>query len=306
MKTANFSHLIALLLLGAIWGASFVFIKLALESYTPATVVALRIAGSAVLLFLVLRQRGLALPTARRDWGNLLVASMVSMVLPFLLITWGEQYINSGLAAILIAMTPLFTLLIALLWTHEERLGLLRTLGVVIGFTGVIIAVNIRHFDLSSATSWGQLAVLVAAFCYAAGAIYARRVFRGMPALVTATGTMITGALSITPIALLMDGLPTLHPTGVALFGVLGLTFLSTSIAYILYYWILEHIGSARTTMVTYLVPVFALLYGWLWLQEHIGVEAIIGLGLVLTGIMLANGATPFRRRPVTQPLTRA
>lgn len=294
----TFAPIAALLLLGAIWGASFVFIKLGLESYAPATIVALRIAGSALVLLVVLRQRGLALPHSRVAWGNLLIVSLISMVLPFLLITWGEQYIPSSLAAILISTTPIFTLLLALLWTHQERLSLVRSLGVGLGFLGVITAVGIQDFNLTSASTQGELAVLGAAACYAIGGIYARRAFRGIPALVSATGTMLTGALAITPLALLLDGLPTLAPTSAALIGILGLTFLSTAIAYILYYWILEHTGAARTAMVTYLVPIFALLYGWLWLHETIRLTTLLGLALVLTGIMVANGLLRWKRRP--------
>jgi drug/metabolite transporter (DMT)-like permease len=230
----------------------------------------------------------------------MVLVGVVGMVSPFLLITWGEQYINSGLAAILVATTPLFTLLLAALWTHDERLGLVQTLGVLLGFTGVAVAMNVLHLDFSSGGTQGRFAVLGAAFCYGIVAIYGRRAFRGMPALVPATGTMIGGALCITPLALLLDGLPTFAPSGRALVGVSGLALLSTAMAYILYYWILARLGSARTTMVTYLIPIFALLFGWLWLHEPIGAHTLPGLALVLSGIMIANGVRPWKRRMVT------
>jgi drug/metabolite transporter (DMT)-like permease len=223
------------------------------------------------------------------------------MVMPFSLIGWGEQYINSGLAAILVATTPLFTLLLAYLWTQEERLRPLQTLGVGLGFLGVAVAMNVLQLELTSSSTLGRLAVLGAAFCYAFVAIYGRRAFRGMPAMVPATGTMIGGTFCIVPLALLLDGLPTLTPTSKALTGVLGLTLLSTATAYILYYWILARLGSARTTMVTYLIPIFALLFGWLWLGETIGLHTVVGLMLVLLGIMVANGG-PVRRQ--TAPST--
>ncbi len=291
------STLAVLLMLGIIWGASFVFIKLGLESYAPATIVALRLSGAAVVLSLVLRRQGHRLPTAWRPWRDMVLVGLIGMVIPFALIAWGEQYINSGLAAILIATTPLFTLLLAFLWTHEERLGILRTLGVLLGFLGVAVAVEIQQIDPFSASVQGQAAVLLAASCYAFVAIYSRRAFRGMHPMIPATGTMIGGALCIVPAALLLDGLPTSTPAGAALAGVLGLTLLSTAAAYILYYWLLERLGSSRTAMVTYLVPIFALLLGWLWLHEEIGPHTLLGLSLVLAGILIANSA-PARQQP--------
>lgn len=277
------------MLLGAVWGASFLFIKLSLESFAPATIVALRIAGGAVLLNLVLYQQGHQLPITLRAWIDMFLVGIVGMVIPFFLIGWGEQHISSSLAAILVATTPLFTLLIVYLWTREESLGLLRTTGVLLGFVGVGVALQIYQLDLASASTQGQFAVLGASLCYGVSATYARQVFRGMPAMVPAAGTMIGGALCITPVSLLIDGVPTFTPTSTALVGIVGLTLLSTVMAYILYYWTLERIGPARTTMVTYLIPIFALVYGWLWLRESIGVHTLLGLVLVLAGIMVAN-----------------
>jgi drug/metabolite transporter (DMT)-like permease len=294
-------NLLALILLAAIWGSSFPFIKLGLDSFAPATIVALRLLGGALILTSVLYLQGHRLPTTPRAWRDMVLVGCVGMVSPFLLITWGEQYINSGLAAILVATTPLFTLLLAALWTHEERLSLGQTSGVLLGFTGVAVAMNVLHLDPTSGSTQGRFAVLGAAFCYGIVAIYGRRAFRGMPALVPATGTMIGGALCITPLALLLDGLPTLAPSRQALVGVAGLALLSTAMAYILYYWILARLGSARTTMVTYLIPLFALLFGWLWLNEPVGTHTLPGLTLVLLGIMIANGV-PFWKGRAAAP----
>ncbi len=288
--------LIALFFLGAIWGASFPFIKMGLESFGPMTIVALRLGGGALLLSLVLRYQGQHFPAERRVLADMLLVGAVGMALPFSLIGWGEQYINSGLAAILIAVTPLFTLLLAYVWTREERLDMVRSLGVVLGFLGVAVAVDITDINVFSASVQAQIAVLLAAVCYAFVTIYGRRAFRGLPALVSANGTMLGGALCITPLALLVEGWPTLSPDVGALTGVVGLTVLSTALAYILFYWTLERIGSARTSMVTYLVPMFALVFGWLWLGETIGLHTVLGLALVIAGIMIANRVSFWRR----------
>jgi drug/metabolite transporter (DMT)-like permease len=297
---ATLSSLCALVVLGAIWGGSFVFIKLGLESFDPATIVAMRLGGGALVLYLALRYQGHQLPTTLRIWRDLALVGVLGMVLPFFLITWGEQHISSGLAAILVATTPLFTLLLALLLTQDERLGMVPALGVLLGFAGVAVAVDVLELDSASAGARGQLAVLGAALCYSFAALFGRRAFRGMPALVPATGTMIGGSVVIVPLALLLDGPPTLAPTGMALLGVLALTLLSTAFAYILYYWVLARIGSSRTTMVTYLVPIFALLLGWLLLNEQIGLHTLLGLLLVLSGVMLANGTLRWPRRSAT------
>lgn len=299
MRLAN---LVVLVLLGAIWGASFLFIKLGLESFPPATLVALRLAGGALVLVLAMLAQGHRFPAARRAWGDMLLVGVVGMVVPFVLISWGEQHISSGLAAILVATTPLFTLLLAFVWTRDEHLGLLRSLGVLLGFVGVALAVQVQQLSLFSSSAYGLLAVLGAALCYGFAAIYGRRAFHGLPPIVPAAGTMSGGLLCIVPVALLVDGLPAAWPTGSALVGVLGLAFLSTACAYILYYWILGRIGSSRTTMVTYLVPIFALVFGWLWLDEHITVYTIAGLLLVLAGIMIANGALSWRRQAAAVP----
>jgi drug/metabolite transporter (DMT)-like permease len=184
----------------------------------------------------------------------------------------------------------LFSVLVAYFWTREERLSGLRLLGVALGFAGVVVAVGVEELDLARADTQAQLAVLVAAACYAVAGIYGRRAFRGMPALVPATGQMLTGALLITPYALVMRGIPAPLPSALALWSVVALAVFGTAMAYILLYWLMERIGATRTSMVTYLLPPFALVYGALFLQERIAFNAVLGLGLVIVGILLANG----------------
>lgn len=292
-----------LIVLGAIWGASFLFIKIGLESYGPLTLVVFRLLGAGAILYLVMRAQGHRLPTTRARWRDMLVIGLFGLVLPFSLIGWGEQYIASSLAAILISTTPLFTLLLVTLVTHDEGFDLMRLLGVLVGFSGVLVAVGVGSGSLAFTNLLALLAVSGASLCYATSAIFARRAFQGVPPIVTATGTMIAGTAMVLPVAVLVEGLPTLAPTPPALIGVLGLTLLSTALAYILYYWLLGRVGASRTTMVTYLVPTFALFYGWFWLQEPIGWHTVLGLGLVITGIMLANRVF-YRPRP--QPATAA
>jgi drug/metabolite transporter (DMT)-like permease len=297
----------ALLLLGAVWGASFVFIKVGVAEIAPQLLVALRLSVATLVLLAVLYARGLRLPARARTWVDFLFTGVVGLVFPYLLITWGEQHIDSSMAAILNATTPLFSMLLAYFWTREEQLGGLRLLGVVIGFVGVIVAVGIAELNLRSADTQAHLAVLVAALCYAITGIYSRRAFRGMSPLVPATGQMLAGALVIAPIALAVDGIPAL-PSPLALGAVLALAVFGTALAYILLYWLLDRLGATRTSMVTYLLPPFALLYGALLLGEPVSAGAVAGLGLVIAGILLANGVInwPFKKLPAQiEPLKR-
>jgi len=279
----------ALLLLGAVWGASFLFIKVGVSEIAPHMLVALRLMIAAILLLAVLSMRGLRLPSRLRTWGDFLFTGVVGLVMPYLLITWGEQHIASGMAAILNATTPLFSVLLAYFWTREEQLSGPRLLGVALGFVRVVVAVGVGNLSLSSADTQAHLAVLLAALCYAITGIYSRRAFRGMSPLVPATGQMLAGALVIAPIALALRGIP-VAPSPLAIGSLLALALFGTAIAYILLYWLLDRLGGTRTSMVTYLLPPFALFYGALFLREAITLDALLGLGLVVAGILLTNG----------------
>ena len=293
-------HLGALLLLGAVWGASFLFIKIGVAEMPPETFVAIRLVVAALTLLGVLYARGQRMPIRLRVWGDLLFVGIVGTIFPYLLIAWGEVYIPSGTASILNATTPFFSVLLAYVWTHEERLNGLKLLGVAVGFAGVTVAIGIKDLSLTSAGTLGHLAVLGAALCYALTLIYGRRAFRGMPPLVPAAGQMITGALVLTPLSLALHGVPAL-PSPLALGALLALSVFGTAFAYILYYWLLEHIGATRTSMVTYLTPPFALVYGVFFLREPITGGALLGLGLVIAGILLSNGVI---RRPMNRRTT--
>lgn len=286
----NLKYLGILLLLGAVWGASFLFIKLGVREMPPETLVALRLVVASLALLVVLYARGLRLPARPRVWLDFLFLGTVGLIVPYILITWSEQSIPSGMAAILNATTPLSSVLLAYVWTREEKLSGLRLLGVLVGFAGVVVAVGVEDLSLASADTQAELAVLVAAACYAWAGIYGRRAFRGVPAMIPATGQMLAGALIAAPLALVLRGIPAPLPSATALGAVLALALFGTAAAYILLYWLMERIGATRTSMVTYLLPPFALVYGALFLREAITLDALLGLGLVVIGILLANG----------------
>ncbi len=295
-------YLGVLLLLGALWGASFLFIKIGVAEMPPDTLVALRLMIGALILLVALYVSGQRLPLGWSVWRDFAFIGFIGLIMPFTLITWGEQSIPSGMAAILNGITPLFSALIAYLWMRSEHLSGLKLLGVMLGFVGVIVAVGITQFSLHSASTQAQLAVLLAAACYGLSGVYSRKAFKGMPALVPATGQLVAGALMLTPVALLRSGIPNPLPSFGALAAVLALGVFGTAVAYIMLYWLIERIGATRTSMVTYLVAPFGLMYGAVFLNELISPNTLFGLGLVVVGILLANGViAPRARRSVVE-----
>lgn len=301
-------YLSVLLLLGAVWGASFLFIKISVAELPAETLVAVRLVIAATILIAVLYAGGQRLPTRPGTWAKLTFLGIIGLVFPYLLITWSEQSIPSGMAAILNATTPLFSVLLAYGWTREERLSGQKLLGVAVGFAGVVMAVG--GASIWSSGSWTSLrphlGVLLAACCYAVAGIYGRRAFHGVSPLIPATGQLIAGAVAITPVALMLHGVPAQLPSAHVIGAVLALAIFGTALAYVLLYWLMERIDATRTSMVTYLLPPFALVYGALFLSEPIHINAIGGLALVVAGILLANSrgarSQDARVQPARQP----
>ena len=288
-------YLAVLFLLGALWGSSFMFIKIAGAEMPPEGLVAARLILGATVLLAVLYGSGQRLPTGWRIWRDFAVTGIIGLILPFTLITWGELSIPSSMAAILNGTTPLFSLLIAYFWLRNEQMTGLRLLGVLLGFVGVLIAVGVEQVALGGVGVQAQLAVLLAAAFYGLSGVYARKAFQGLPALVPATGQLLSGAVLLTPVALLRHGLPSRLPSLPAIAALVALAVVGTAIAYILLYWLIERVGSTRASMVTYLIAPLGLFYGSLFLGEHVAPSAIFGLGLVVIGILLANNVLRLR-----------
>ncbi|MDP9371816.1 MAG: EamA family transporter [Chloroflexota bacterium] len=292
MRLRQFS---VLLLLGAIWGSAYLFIELALGAFRPAVLVAVRLVIAAACLLAALYARGLRLPAGPGTWGALLLAAVIGVDAPFLLIAWGQQAISSGMTGILTATTPLFTLPLAALWTRAERPRAPQLAGVALGFVGVLVAVGVAEVRPDGAATGAYLAVLGASLCYAVAGIYGRHAFRGLPTLVPAAGQVLCAALTMVPVALLVDGLPAARPSAGALGAVLALAIPGTAGGYILFYWLLERTGATRTSMVTYIIAPLALVFGALFLGEPLAPHVILGLALVIGGIALANGVVGAR-----------
>ncbi len=281
-----------LLALSVLWGASFFFNAVALTELPPATVVALRTLSGGLLLYLAMRAAGGSLPVEKAAWGAFLVMGLLNNVLPFTLIAWGQSTIPSGLASILNATTPFFTVVAANYLTRDEPITPTRIAGVVIGFTGVVIMIGADALAEATNHLLAELAILGAALCYALSAIYARRFARmGMPPLVTATGQIIIGAAILSALSLATDRpweLP--MPSWTVIGAVLGLGALSTSLAYLIYYRILATAGAVNVMLVTFLIPVTAIILGALVLGERLSPNHFAGMALIAVGLAAIDG----------------
>lgn len=273
-----------LLALSLVWGGSFFFVEVGLEGLGPYTVVAVRVGLGALGLLFFLRLRGLALPESRADWRALLVMGLLNNAIPFSLIAWGQVRIDSGLASIFNATTPLFTLVVAHLCTRDERLTPLKSLGVLLGVLGVVVLIGPDLGEGMGGSFWGQMAVLGAACSYAFASVWGRRLRHLSPAA-AAAGMLLCSSAVMLPFALLVEPLPAVLPSPSVLAALVGLGLLSTSLAYLLYFEILARAGAVNLMLVTFLIPPSALALGVLFLHEPLEMSALLGLALIFAGL---------------------
>jgi drug/metabolite transporter (DMT)-like permease len=288
----SFRNFLILLILGLIWGASFLFIKVAVATIPPLSVAFGRTALAAVLLYLVLRSRGLTMPGWGPVWGTFLLMGFFNGAVPYTLITWAEIHIDSGLAAILNALMPLFTVLLAHVFTGDERLTWTKVVGIVLGFLGVLTLIGPAVLKGLGKDVVAQLAVMAAALCYAIAIIYGRRLKEVTP-LVSATGQLFCAAFLTLPMSLLFDAPWALAPSFISLGALTCLSLLGTALAYLLYYYLLPRIGSTNLSLVTYLIPITGVFWGALLLGERLHWSAFLALGLILAGISGVNNRLP-------------
>ena len=293
-------------LLSSLWGASFLFMRLGAAEFGPLPTAGLRVALATVFLFPILVQQG-QWPALCKHWRPVLLAGLINSAIPFALYAWAVLHITTGLASILNATVPLFGAIVAWLWLGE-RIGHLRSLGLAIGFLGVALLAWRAPGGAggkSDLALWAVAACLGATTCYALAASYARRYLGGIPPLATATGSQLGAALFL--------ALPTVWawpaqmPGLRAWLAVVAIAVLCTGIAYILYFRLIVHAGPSRALAVTFLAPVFAVLYGVVFLSETVtlwmaGCALVIVLGTLLSTGLLAPSFPGFQRRPGAPP----
>ncbi len=286
MSPTAWGLLIALALL---WAGSFFFVEVAVRRMPPIVVVTCRVLLGAVALYGYVRVRGIAMPADARIWGMLVVMGALNNALPFTLIAWAQSGIESGVAAILNATTPLFTVLLAHMLTRDERLTRNRAVGVVVGFLGVALLIGPGALGGLRADSLHQLAVLAAACFYGLAGLYGRRL-KGLDPAVAATGMLAGSTLMMTPLAL-ASGIGSLQAITLELAAALiGLGTLSTALAYVLYFRILALAGATNLLLVTFLIPPGAILLGAAFLGERPLLSALAGMVVIFLGLALIDG----------------
>jgi len=281
-----------LLALSVLWGGSFLFVGVAVKELPPLTLVTLRVSLAAVTLLAVLRIGGIALPREPRIWAALLVMSLLNNVVPFTLIAWGQSHIASGVASIFNATTPLFGVLVAHLWTSDEKATPSRLAGVVVGFAGVTVMMGGAALRTAGVDLLAQSAILIASLCYAVSGVFGRRfTAMGVAPLATAAGMLTLSSLLLLPVALVVDRPWTLPaPSAAAILSVAALALVSTALAYLLYFRILAVAGATNLMLVTFLIPISAIVLGASVLGERLEPKHFVGMALIGLGLAAIDG----------------
>ena len=276
-------------ILSIIWGASFFFVEIAVERMTPLTLVLCRVGFAAFLLLGFVRLTGREMPKKIGIWGAFLVIGMLNNVIPFSLITWGQQHIDSSLAAILNATTPVFSVMLAHFLTKDESLTKNRLTGVLFGWMGVAILIGIDALSGVGMKIAGQAAVLGASFLYAMAAIFGRR-FKAFDPVVVSAGMLTGSTIIMIPLAFMMEQPLALDPTPVTWAALFGLSAVSTALAYIIYFHVLSKAGATNILLVTFLIPVSAIFLGMMVLGETPGWNVFAGMALIFMGLVFIDG----------------
>ncbi len=292
-----------LFLLAFIWGWSFLFIKVAVEGLTPTTVAWARIALGALVLSLVLRSQGGRVPTDRVMLRHFAIVTLAGNIVPFTLLAWGEQHITSALTAVLNASTPLFTALFAAVALHE-RLRPVQLLGLAVGVVGVSVAAGLGAADLAGSSLAGALAAILAGAAYGVAFVYMRMHLVSIPPIVAATGQLTTGALLLFPVAAVTSAVGGIHLTPTRVLAIVLLGTLGTGWAYVLSYRVIADLGATKASLVTYIIPVIAVVVGIVVLDEPFEWRLLVGGALTVAGIAAVNSKRPAAERapsPATQ-----
>lgn len=281
-----------LLVLSILWGGSFFFVAIAVKELPPLTIVMLRVSLAALALLTLIRILGLSLPRDRRVWLAFFGMGLLNNLLPFCLIVWGQTHIASSLAAILNATTPLFAVLVAHALTTDEKISGNKLAGVLVGFVGVAMMIGPDALAGLGDHLGAQLAVLGAALSYAFAGVFGRR-FKamGVAPLLSASGQICASSLLLIPLALLLERPWNLPLPSLATWGaLLGIALLSTALAYVLFFRILSSAGATNLMLVTFLIPISAIVLGCLVLGEQLHTRHLLGMGMIALGLAAIDG----------------
>ena len=290
--------LFPLLALGAIWGASFLFIKVLVDETSALEVVQGRLFFGALAVGVVMAGRRTPIPRERALWPGVVPWALFGVAVPFALIAWAEEHIESGAASVLNSSMPLFTALFAAAFLADERLTPMRMAGLAVGFVGVIALTGGDVYDLGDSSVLGELAVVGAAACYGASAVYGRTLLRHSEPLGLSAVQLTVGLLLVLPVLLAVRGVPDYSLSVEAWLSLLALGVLGTGMGPVMYLWLVDHTGSVRASLVTYVIPIVGLFLGWAVLGESIGPNTILGGALIIGGVAaVMGGQAPARQR---------
>jgi drug/metabolite transporter (DMT)-like permease len=287
------AELALLLLLATLWGGSYTFIKIGVATIPPVSLIAARTAIAGALLLAVMRLRGVRLPRDAATWRRFLFQACLNSVIPWTLIAWGERSLDAGLATILNSTSPIFAFFLTLTITRHEEAPLQKLLGVLAGLAGICLIVGVQAFRGFGEQAVAQLAVVFATICYAGGAIFSRG-FKGLDPMAPAAGSLVCGAAILIPASLLLDRPWTLAPSFGSVVALLALAVFSTALAFVIYFRLVQTLGSVATTAQAYLRVPIGVGIGMAFLGETLSPTAWIGLGCVVVGV--AAMAIPPRR----------
>jgi drug/metabolite transporter (DMT)-like permease len=279
------TELAFLLVLSALWGASYTFIKIGVDTIPPVTLIAARTSIAGVLLVAILRLRGLRLPADRRVWGRFLVQACLNSVVPFTLIAWAEQTTDAGLATILNSTSPIFTFLLTALIARHEAVTSRRLFGVAAGLIGICLIVGVEALGGLGQGLWAQLAIVAATICYAGAAIFGKN-FKGLDPMMPAAGSLICGGAVLLPVSFVADRPWTLAPSTDSVLALLALSIFSTALAFVIYFRLVQTLGSVGTTAQAYLRVPIGVAIGVLLLGETLSSTAWVGLACVVAGVV--------------------
>lgn len=279
------TELALLLMLSSLWGASYTFIKIGVETIPPITLIAARTCIAGLVLAMILRWRGVRWPRDRATWGRFTVQACLNSAIPFTLIAWAETAIDASLAVILNAMTPIFTFLLTAFVTRHEAITARKGFGVAAGLTGACLIVGVEAFSGLGEHLWPQLAIVAATLSYAGAAIFGKS-FRCLDPMVPAAGSLVTGAILLIPLSIVIERPWTLAPSGNSLMALAVLAVFSTALAFSIYFRLIQTLGSVGATAQAYLRVPVGIAIGMAFLGEQPEPAVWIGLAFVLAGVI--------------------
>ncbi|TCS63051.1 DMT family transporter [Varunaivibrio sulfuroxidans] len=285
---SRYRDILSIIVLAAIWSSSFAAIKIGVSDLPPSSLVAARVMIAAAVLYAYMRVRGGRLPSAVGLWGGFFLFALFGNTIPFSLISWGEQGIDSALAAILMANVPLFTLLLSHFFIDDEPMTVKKVFGVMLGFAGVLVLIGPDALTGMKGTLSSQLAVAGGALCYAIASLIAKRLAKISP-VDRSAGVMIASSVQIVPLALYFDHPWTLAPDTPALAAVVYLGIFPTALASILLFQVIDRRGASYLALSNYLIPAMGVMWGAVLLGETLHLRQLFALGLILVGIAVSS-----------------